>query len=110
LVAALLSTFSLHAALPIWRMERYEVRLAQHVVDAAPGFRAQLGDDRRRRRVGIVEDHPHPETVVGTLRHGLADTAQPDEAERLAAHTRAQHVGRPPPRPGTVADEPVAFP
>src|SRR6184192_1353266 len=85
------------------RVERYEVRLAQHVVDAAPGLRAQLGDDRRRWRVGIVEDHPHPETVVGALRDGPADTAQPDEAERLAAHARAQQVGRPPPRPGAGA-------
>ena len=43
------------------------------------------------------------------VRHRSRDTTHPDEAECLARHLRAHHVGGAPTRPGAVANVSLAF-
>src|SRR6266540_1608800 len=91
-------------------MDRDEVPLPEHALHAVLPLGSELRQHRRRRRVRVVEDDPHVESEPRAPRDRPTDSPQPDQAERLAAHPRAEHVGRPPTGPGAAAHVPLGFP
>ncbi len=56
-----------------------------------------------------MEDHLHAEPVVSALRHRAGDPAHPDQAQRLARHLRAEHVGGSPAGPLAAAQVALAL-
>ncbi len=53
--------------------------------------------------------HAHSKSVVSLACSGLADPAEPDQAERLACDIQSQVTHRPPARPVAAADLPLAL-
>ena len=80
-------------------MQRDEVGLLEHILDRQQLHRAQrprlLVIDTR----AVEEDHLHAEPKMRAAGHCLADPPHADDADRLAGHLGADHVGRAPALP-----------
>ena len=85
-------------------IDRDDVHAGEHLIEALPIGGVQFLLDCRRDPATIVIVNFQAEGL-GAARHGLADPAQPDNAEPLAPDAVTEHPGRAPAAPLAVADE-----
>ena len=89
-------------------VDRDDVHAGQHLVEALPIGRLQLGLDVRVHPAPVVIMHREAE-ALGPARHRLADAAHADDAQALAPDAMAQHRGRAPAGPVAGAHQVLAL-
>ena len=90
-------------------VQRYKIAFWQQVFNGRDLNRIVARQNFGRDGRAVLHDDLHVKTKMRALRHGLADAAKADDAERRAGHFGADQVGWAPARPAAIAQFAFTF-